>query len=64
VVEIYPRVFFETYMLSNWMDAREKSSVRDAWAGYCFGMRDHFAILYNGDVVLCCIDLQRQYDGG
>ncbi|MDQ1238008.1 MAG: hypothetical protein QG577_192, partial [Thermodesulfobacteriota bacterium] len=24
--------------------------------GYCFGMRDHFAVLYSGDVVLCCVD--------
>jgi MoaA/NifB/PqqE/SkfB family radical SAM enzyme len=61
VVEIYPHVFFETYMLSNWGNALddEGSNIRDAWAGYCFGMRDHFAVLHNGDVTLCCID----YDG-
>lgn len=56
VVEVYPNVFFETYLLKTWQDASEKSSIRDALAGYCFGMRDHFAILHNGDVVLCCID--------
>lgn len=59
VVEVAPKVFFETYILSNWGHAFGEEEVREAWAGYCFGMRDHFGILYNGDVVLCCID----YDG-
>jgi hypothetical protein len=56
VVEIYPSIFFETYMLQDWAHAFEKRSIRKAWAGYCFGMRDHFSVLYNGDVTLCCID--------
>ncbi len=59
VVEIYPRVFFETYVLNEWGHAFDDTDVRDAWAGYCYGMRDHFSILHNGDVILCCID----YDG-
>ena len=58
VVEIYPNVFFETYVLSDWAHAFGDGDIRDAWAGYCFGMRDHFAILYNGDVTLCCIDYE------
>jgi radical SAM protein with 4Fe4S-binding SPASM domain len=56
VVEIYPNIFFETYVLNEWGHAFDGESVRDAWAGYCYGMRDHFSILYNGDVTLCCID--------
>jgi MoaA/NifB/PqqE/SkfB family radical SAM enzyme len=56
VVEVYRNVFFETYLLSNWVDGYEDNDIRDAWAGYCFGMRDHFGILYSGDVTLCCID--------
>jgi MoaA/NifB/PqqE/SkfB family radical SAM enzyme len=59
VVEISPRVYFETYVLNDWGSAFDDKGIYDAWAGYCFGMRDHFSILYNGDVVLCCID----YDG-
>jgi len=55
-VEIYPDVFFETYMLEDWGHAFDSGKVYDAWAGYCFGMRDHFSILHNGDVVLCCVD--------
>ncbi len=56
VVEVYKNIFFETYLLSNWVDGFDNTGIRDAWAGYCFGMRDHFGILYNGDVTLCCID--------
>ena len=60
VVEIYPRIFFETYVLGNWGHAFTDAKVRNAWAGYCFGMRDHFSILYNGDVCLCCVDFDGQ----
>lgn len=56
VVEIYPNVFFETYVLDDWGHAFGDEKIYDAWAGYCFGMRDHFGILCNGDVVLCCMD--------
>ena len=56
VVEVYPNVFFETYVLEDWGNAFGGEETRDAWAGYCFGMRDHFGILYSGDVTLCCVD--------
>jgi MoaA/NifB/PqqE/SkfB family radical SAM enzyme len=58
VVEIYSNVFFETYVLDDWVNAFSDEKLYNAWAGYCFGMRDHFSILYNGDVVLCCIDYE------
>lgn len=58
VVEVYPNVFFETYVLGDWGNSFDKEKIRDAWAGYCFGMRDHFGILYSGDVVLCCVDFE------
>lgn len=56
VVEIYPNIFFETYVLEDWGHAFGDEKIHDAWAGYCFGMRDHFSILHNGDVTLCCVD--------
>lgn len=56
VVEVHPKVIFETYLLDDWGHAFEDERIRDAWAGYCFGMRDHFGIVYNGDVTLCCMD--------
>jgi MoaA/NifB/PqqE/SkfB family radical SAM enzyme len=59
VIEISPKVFIETYVLTDWGNAFTDGDVIDADHGYCFGMRDHFAVLYNGDVVLCCVD----YDG-
>lgn len=59
VVEVLPRVYLETYLLGDWGHAFHPGPIRPAWGGYCFGMRDHFAILHNGDVTLCCLD----YDG-
>lgn len=56
VVEILPNLFFETYILGDWGHAFYDGNVREAWAGFCFGMRDHFAVLQNGDVTLCCVD--------
>lgn len=56
VVEIYPNIFFETYVLEDWGHAFDDEKIYNAWAGYCFGMRDHFSILHNGDVTLCCVD--------
>jgi MoaA/NifB/PqqE/SkfB family radical SAM enzyme len=60
VVEVYPKVFFETYVLDDWGHAFDADGVREAWAGYCFGMRDHFSILHNGNVTLCCMDYEGQ----
>ena len=59
VVEVLPWTYFETYILGNWGNAFTEDEVREAWAGYCPGMRDHFGVMWNGDVVLCCVD----YDG-
>ena len=56
VIEILPNIFFETYILADWGHAFHNGPVHRAWAGFCDGMRDHFAILHNGDVTLCCID--------
>jgi MoaA/NifB/PqqE/SkfB family radical SAM enzyme len=56
VMEISPKIFIETYLLTDWGNAFAGGRLIDANHGYCFGMRDHFAILYSGDVVLCCID--------
>jgi uncharacterized Fe-S cluster-containing radical SAM superfamily protein len=58
VVEIMPNVFLETYLLADWGHAfgGKLTKIRPAWAGYCDGMRNHTAVLYNGDLVLCCVD--------
>lgn len=59
VIEITPGIFIETYVLTDWANAFSEEAIVEAGYGYCFGMRDHFAILHSGDVTLCCID----YDG-
>jgi len=59
VIEISPKIFIETYVLTDWGNAFTGEKIIEANYGCCFGMRDHFAILYNGDVTLCCVD----YDG-
>lgn len=56
VIEISPNIFIETYVLTDWGNAFGQDRIIEAGHGYCFGMRDHFAILYSGDVVLCCVD--------
>ncbi len=56
VIEISPKIFIETYILTDWGNAFAGEEIVENRRGYCFGMRDHFAILYSGDVVLCCVD--------
>lgn len=58
VIEISPNIFIETYLLTDWGNAFGDGDVIEADRGYCFGMRDHFAVLYSGDVTLCCIDYE------
>jgi MoaA/NifB/PqqE/SkfB family radical SAM enzyme len=58
VIEIAPNVFFETYVLTDWGNAFSEDKIIPADHGYCFGMRDHFAILHSGEVTLCCIDYE------
>jgi hypothetical protein len=56
VLEVLPHTFFETYILADWGHAFTDRKVMGAKAGYCDGMRNHFAVLYDGRVTLCCID--------
>ena len=56
VVEVLPNLFFETYILSDWGHAFFDGPIVPAKSGFCDGMRNHFAILYNGDLTLCCVD--------
>jgi len=56
VIEISPDIYIETYVLTDWGNAFADGGIIEARHGYCFGMRDHFAVLYSGDVVLCCVD--------
>lgn len=59
VLEVYPNIYLETYMLDDWGNSLAAGPLRRARMGYCPAIRDHFAILWNGDLVLCC----RDFDG-
>jgi MoaA/NifB/PqqE/SkfB family radical SAM enzyme len=59
VLEIYPHIFLETYILDNWGNALVRKPLKRAGFGYCPAIADHFSILWNGDLVLCC----RDFDG-
>jgi hypothetical protein len=60
VIEISPKVFVETYLLIDWGNSFARDGTIETRYGYCFGMRDHFSILYSGDLVLCCMDFDGQ----
>jgi len=60
VLEVYPRVFLETYMLDNWGNAMTETPIKKAKIGYCPAVADHFGILWNGELVLCCRDFDGQ----
>ena len=55
-IEVWPRVWFETFLAGDWSRAFEERPVIPAWAGYCPSLREHFAILASGDLTLCCLD--------
>ena len=59
VLEVYPRIFLETYILDNWGNTLIQKPIKRARFGYCPAIADHFSILWNGDLVLCC----RDFDG-
>ncbi|MBI4383189.1 MAG: radical SAM protein, partial [Nitrospinae bacterium] len=56
VVEVAPRVYFETYILDTWGNAFVGDNYVPSRIGYCSALSDHFAILCNGDLVYCCKD--------
>lgn len=59
VLEIYPHIFLETYILDNWGNVLVQKPIKRARFGYCPAIADHFSILWNGDLALCC----RDFDG-
>lgn len=57
IVEIYPRLFFETYVMDNWGNTLEPGSdVVPTKVGWCDPVVNQLGIMWNGDVTLCCKD--------
>ncbi len=57
-VEICPNVTFKTRIMGDWAVHSLNSGVK-ARVGFCPGISENIGILWNGDVVFCCVD----YDG-
>ncbi|MFQ5560212.1 MAG: radical SAM/SPASM domain-containing protein [Nitrospinota bacterium] len=64
VLEIAPKIFLETYILNSWGNAFKGQKVSKAIWGYCSTMQDHFGILHNGNLVLCCKDFDGKTNVG
>lgn len=58
VLEIAPGIHFETYLLNSWGNTfgKDDKQMVESSFGYCPALTDHFGILWNGDLVLCCKD--------
>lgn len=57
IIEIYPRLFFETYIMDNWGNSLEPEvgSVGTK-IGWCDPVVNQLGVMWNGDVTLCCKD--------
>jgi len=56
-VEITPGFFFKTRIMGDWAVHSIDSGVR-AKVGFCPGIQENFGVLWNGDVVFCCVDYE------
>jgi len=56
-VKIAPQFMVETRLLGDWVQPGLMAArVKRARFGMCEGLNSHFGILWNGDLVFCCID--------
>lgn len=55
-LKLSDELMVETRVLGDWV---RKGEIKKAIFGCCEGLTKHFGILWNGDIVFCCID----YDG-
>ncbi|VAV82259.1 hypothetical protein MNBD_DELTA01-1277, partial [hydrothermal vent metagenome] len=56
-VELTPDLFFTTRVMGDWSEHSIDDGVR-ARVGYCPGIRENFGVLWNGDIVFCCVDYE------
>ncbi len=56
-IEIGDQFYLETRMLGDWVQPiLMADKIKKARYGMCEGLRGHFGILWNGDLVYCCVD--------
>ncbi len=56
-IELTPELFFTTRVMGDWSEHSIDDGIR-ARVGYCPGIREHFGVLWNGDIVFCCVDYE------
>ncbi|MFQ5893231.1 MAG: radical SAM/SPASM domain-containing protein, partial [Nitrospinota bacterium] len=57
IVELYPRLFFETYVMDNWGNMLDPDrEVVGTKVGWCDPIVNQMGVMWNGDVTLCCKD--------
>jgi len=56
-VELTDKFILETRIMGDWAHSGLRGGrVRRAKVGYCQGLREHFSVLWNGDLIFCCAD--------
>jgi MoaA/NifB/PqqE/SkfB family radical SAM enzyme len=57
IIEVYPRLFFETYIMDNWGNTLQSTDETvGTKLGWCDPVVNQLGIMWNGDVTLCCKD--------
>jgi len=56
-VGLTPDLSFTTRIMGDWSEHSIDTGVR-ARVGYCPGIRENFGVLWNGDIVFCCVDYE------
>ncbi len=56
-VQLTPDLTFTTRVMGDWSEHSIDKGVR-ARVGYCPGIRENFGVLWNGDIVFCCVDYE------
>ena len=56
-VNLCPGLTFETRILGDWASHSLNNGVK-AKIGFCPGIQENFGILWNGDMVFCCVDYE------
>ncbi|MBL7073033.1 MAG: radical SAM protein [Candidatus Omnitrophica bacterium] len=56
-IKLTDKFILETRVMGDWVHAGlRKGQVSRAKIGYCQGLREHFSVLWNGDLTFCCVD--------
>ena len=56
-IRLSPNLTFKTRIMGDWAVHSLNSGIK-AKIAYCPGIQDNFAILWNGDIVFCCVDYE------